>query len=669
MTFSLASMGYVRTAVAVPELRVADVEFNTKHIIDLMDQAVGRKVQIILFPELCITAYTCGDLFYQTALLRAAERALLRIVRHSAVSGISVVVGLPLSIEGRLFNCAALLAEGKIAGIVPKRFLPNRNEFYEERWFSSAGEQHSTTVTLGGLEAAFGSDLLFQVRSNPDCTFGIEICEDLWSVAPPSGPMALAGATVLLNPSHSNELLGKAAYRRSLVTGQSARCLAAYVYTSSGPGESSTDTVCSGHAMVSENGTLLTEIREFSFAGTIAVADIDVSRLITERLNNNSFSSARTGSSYRRIDIELPSPSSAAASFPESIERPVLKHPFVPASPESRAEVCREIFVLQSTGLARRLRQLGDTRAVIGVSGGLDSTLALLVTAAAFDKLGRSRSEILTLTLPGFGTTDRTRSNAQKLAELLGCSFRSISIDAAVRRHFRDIGHDEAQRDVTYENAQARERTQILMDIANKENAIVIGTGDLSELALGWCTYNADQMSMYNVNAGLPKTLVRTVVLHCADNDFSGASAAVLRDICETPVSPELLPPEEQAQGLLPQLTEAAIGPYELHDFFLYHFLRFHFTPAKIFVLARLAYGAAYSAGELLRWLRVFYRRFFSQQFKRSAMPDGPKIGSVALSPRGDWRMPSDAAAALWLHEIEQIADLIEGQDAGVKTQ
>jgi NAD+ synthase (glutamine-hydrolysing) len=645
MEIRLSSQGFLRVAVCSPAHRVADIDYNC----DQLRQVVrdNPDCRFFLFPEMCVTAYTCADLFYQTALLDEARRALLQLAEFTAERRVTMVVGVPVVQDGRLFNCAAFLSGGRILGLVPKIFLPNTMEFYEERWFSSAADVTDNELLWDGQRIPFGTDLLFRAEGLPGCMIGIEICEDVWVANPPSGCMAVAGATVLLNLSASPELLGKKEYRRNLVAAQSARCLAAYLYASAGPGESSTDLVFSGHSLVAENGQLLGETGRFSFDSQVVVADVDVQRLVNERFKNNSFGSSRSGAEYRIIDFAL---SDVTAT---QVLRPVPATPFVPPAEEERAQRCDEIFHIQTTGLAKRLQHTGATRAVIGISGGLDSTLALLVTVKAFDKLGFDRSGIEAITMPGFGTTSRTRGNAERLAELLGTRLRVISIDQAVRQHFSDIGHDEAVHDITYENAQARERTQILMNVANQVGGLLIGTGDLSELALGWCTYNGDHMSMYAVNTGVPKTLVRYLVSWCAEAEFSGEASAILHDVCDTPVSPELLPPHEN--GEIKQRTEDKIGPYLLHDFFLYHAVRLQFPPAKIFFLARQAFAGEFPDREILTWLRTFYRRFFSQQFKRSCLPDGPKVGSVVLSPRGDWRMPSDACVTVWLKELDHL--------------
>jgi NAD+ synthase (glutamine-hydrolysing) len=643
-------LGFMRVASCAPALRVADVEYNVQQICAALTQAAAESVQLVVFPELCITAYSCADLFYQEHLLQAARAGLWQIAAATASNHVSCVVGLPLRVAGRLYNCAALLSAGRTVGVTPKSYLPTTGEFYERRWFTPGDRTLPATIDLAGEQAPFGVDLLFAAAEIPGCVVGIEICEDLWAVEPPSGRLALAGATLLVNPSASNELLGKAEYRRDLVRQQAARCLAAYVYAGAGAGESTTDVVYSGHCLIAENGTLLAESERFQLDTQMIVADLDMQRLDYERVRNSSFGQAVGAVDLRRISFTLPNSSAAAAPL---TNRPLARTPFVPANTARRAEHCREIFSIQATGLAKRLRHVGARAITLGVSGGLDSTLALLVAVRAFDQLGLDRAGIIAITMPGFGTTARTRSNAEQLALDLGVTLRTIAIGESVRLHFRDIGHDEARHDVTYENAQARERTQILMDVANQIGGLVVGTGDLSEAALGWMTFNGDHMSMYHVNAGVPKTLVRYLVAWCADEFFMGATAAVLRDIVETPISPELLPLGADAQ--LEQKTEDTIGPYELHDFFLFQVVRYQFAPAKVFFLAQQAFAGIYPDAVLLRWLGIFYRRFFAQQFKRSAMPDGPKVGSVALSPRGDWRMPSDAVSTLWVVEVEKL--------------
>jgi NAD+ synthase (glutamine-hydrolysing) len=653
--FTRSSLGYVRVATISPELRVADVGFNTHVTLDALKKAAAQGCQIAIFPELGLTGYTCGDLFYQSLLTNQARNALVMLSKASQEHHILVVVGLPLYVDGRLYNTAAVLASGRILGIIPKTYLPTTNEYYEERWFTSSQQANATEVLIDGLAIPFGTDLLFEAANMENCVLGVEICEDVWTASPPSGDMALAGATIFANPSASVELLLKAEYRRELVKQQSARCLASYLYAGAGPNESSMDTVCGGHSLVAENGNILAETERFRFDTQLAVADLDLQRLAHERINNSSFSAATAQRAYRRVKFALPGTEEAAPQ--EKLLHPLGQMPFVPSDPAQRARNCREIFSIQSTGLAKRLRHTGAKRVTIGISGGLDSTLALLVTIRAFDIVGLPHKGIVAVTMPGFGTTSRTRSNAEKLAELLGITLQRIPINAAVRQHFADIGHDEQVHDVTYENSQARERTQILMDLANQVGGFVVGTGDLSELALGWATFNGDHMSMYHVNAGVPKTLVRYLIEWTAESEYSGAASEVLRDICATPITPELLPLGDGDK--LQQETELTIGPYLLHDFFLFQVVRYGYPPRKVYYLARLAFGDTYTPEVILRWLKTFYQRFFAQQFKRSAMPDGPKVGSVALSPRGDWRMPSDASSALWREETELIQSVI----------
>ncbi len=649
-----AALGYVRTAAVSPALRVADLSFNTRAIVEALAQLAAQGVAIAAFPELALTSYSAADLFYQPLLLDGAAAALEEIEAACAARDICAVVGLPVADGGRIYNCAAFIAPQGLLGIVPKSFLPTTNEFYEERWFTSGAGRVGGSVRVGARDVPFGTDLLFRANNLPNCVVGIEICEDLWAVEPPSGRAALAGATLIMNPSASTELLGKAAYRRDLVRQQAARCMAAYIYAASGPGESTTDVVYSGHSLIYENGTLLAEGERFSFDTQLTIADIDIQRLTHERWRNSSFSQAAVAAPppFRVLDFALPH---ANAPWPlNDLRRPLSRTPFVPTDDATRAASCREIFSIQATGLAKRLRHTEIKTVTIGISGGLDSTLALLVAVHAFHILALPLEGIIAITMPGFGTTTRTRSNAETLADHLGVTLRKIDITAAVTQHFGDIGHDPNDFSVTYENAQARERTQILMDIGNATGGLVVGTGDLSEAALGWMTFNGDHMSMYHVNAGVPKTLVRYLVAWAADALFGGRAAAVLRDIVATPITPELLPLAEGAQ--LAQMTEETIGPYDLHDFFLFHVVRYQFAPHKVDFLARRAFADMYDAPTIRRWLALFYRRFFSQQFKRSSMPDGPKVGTVALSPRGDWRMPSDAASTLWLAEVEALS-------------
>ncbi|MGZ3640307.1 MAG: NAD(+) synthase, partial [Ktedonobacterales bacterium] len=637
---------------------------------DGLAQAAAQGCQLALFPELRVTGYTCGDLFYQSLLRGQARAAWQPIAEDAQRHDIVVVIGLPLEVDSRLYNCAAFLCDGTIIGVVPKTYLPNTGEYYEERWFSSSTDATTPIIELDGLRVPFGADLLFAAGNVAECVIGIEVCQDLWTALPPSSSMALAGAVVLLNLSASDELLGKSVYRRELVKQQSARCYSAYLYAGSGPGESSTDIVFGGHSLIAENGVILAETARFGFALDLAIADIDLQQLVHDRLHDNSFAATRPWLGYRTLPFTLPAPPAAKAAHGgaqrHGLVRPQLSPtPFVPADPSRRAEHCEEIFQIQSTGLAKRLRHTGISRALLGLSGGLDSTLALLVILRTFDLLALPHADIVAVSMPGFGTSVRTQTNVARLAHGLGITLREIAIRAAVQRHLRDIGHDASRRDSTYENAQARERTQILMDLANQLHGLVVGTGDLSELALGWSTYNGDQMSMYHVNAGVPKTLVRYVIEWCAERVFTGETAEVLRDICATPISPELLPPPTPTdpEPTTPTDTETAIGPYVLHDFFLFYTVRYGFAPQKVFVLARQAFAGVYAPAVILRWLGVFYDRFFTYQFKRSAMPDGPKVGSVALSPRGDWRMPSDASVALWQADLARLQAVIVQED------
>ena len=633
--------GFVKVAAVTPKIKVADTKYNAEVICAEIKKAAGQGAKIIVLPELCITGYTCSDLFLQEKLLRAAKEELLRIAVFCETVDAIVFVGLPFAWDGKLYNVAAAINKGKILGLVPKIYLPNYNEFYEARHFTRGKEKAELVRLNEETEVLFGSDLLFTCESMPDLKIGVELCEDLWTVQPPSIRHARNGASVIVNLSASNELTGKSAYRRELVKTQSARLLCGYIYASAGEGESTQDVVYSGHNLIAENGTLLKEAVPFSGEGI--VSEIDVTRLIAERRRMTTFELEE--SEYKKIPFSVQK---------EQIEltRPVDPMPFVPSGASDRNARCEEILAIQAHGLKKRLEHTHCKAAVIGISGGLDSTLALLVTVRAFDLLGMDHGQIKAVTMPGFGTTDRTYDNAVKLIRNLGADFIEVDIRDAVNIHFRDIGQDPSVHDVTYENGQARERTQILMDIANKSGGMVIGTGDLSELALGWATYNGDHMSMYAVNASVPKTLVRHLVRYYADTCGNQALEQVLLDVLDTPVSPELLPPEE---GKISQKTEDLVGPYELHDFFLYHMLRQGETPAKVYRLAKLAFLGTYEDAVILKWLKTFYRRFFAQQFKRSCLPDGPKVGSVAVSPRGDLRMPSDACGTIWLQEIEEL--------------
>ncbi|MDO4568194.1 MAG: NAD(+) synthase [Clostridia bacterium] len=628
--------GFVKAAAAVPAIRVADCDHNAGEIIRLAREADARGVRLLVFPELCLTGYTCGDLFMQSQLLCGALSALGAVADGTRELDMGIVVGLPFAYAGKLYNCAAVLHKGALLGLVPKRHIPNYGEFYEKRHFAS-GRSIGAEASPLGYPVRFGEGQLFVCAGMREFAFAVELCEDLWSPAPPSAALCAAGATIVVNLSASNETVGKAKYRRSLVTSASGRCCCGYVYADAGEGESTTDTVFSGHSMIAQNGVILAE--NAPFGENLIVADIDVSRLARECARLNAFDEAPEGFSVREFDMQL---------LPCILERRPSPHPFVPDDDGQRASRCELILRIQAEGLKARLAAARAHGAVIGVSGGLDSTLALLVTARAFDLLKLDRARITAVTMPCFGTTDRTKRNAAALCAELGASLREIDITAAVTQHLRDIRHSGAH-DAAYENAQARERTQVLMDIANIENALVIGTGDMSELALGWTTYNGDHMSMYGVNCSVPKTLVRHLVRYVALNSAQALRDTLL-DILDTPVSPELLPPED---GRMSQLTEDIVGPYELHDFFLYYIVRWGFTPEKTLALACAAFDGAYDEACVRKWLKVFCTRFFSQQFKRSCSPDGPKVGSVSLSPRGDWRMPSDASPALWLKWCE----------------
>lgn len=640
---SLNAHGLVRVAACSPELRLGDVAFNVKETTRAARELSRQGAQVIAFPELGLTGYSCGDLFMNAGFRQQAEAGLATLAASLARVPAIVIVGLPLAVQDRLYNVAAVICQGKLLGLVPKIHLPNSWEFYERRWFSPATTLQADFTSCGGLGAPIGTDLIFHATDLPDCRLAVEICEDLWTVSPPSGAAALQGATVIVNLSASDELLGKAEYRRQLVSQQSGRCLAAYIYSAAGPGESSTDLVFSGHSLIAENGAILTESKRFNFATTSIVADIDVQRLHQDRLHSSSFRDETAHAEGRRLwrRVEHALGTSPVVKKARDLRRHVSPHPFVPAASADRSAACEEIFAIQATGLARRLRAVKAKTLVLGLSGGLDSTLALLVAKDALLRSGVTGTVIHTLTMPGMGTTSRTKDNAVELARALGIALRTVSIKSAVTQHLKDIGHQGAH-DITFENAQARERTQVLMDVANQTGGIVVGTGDLSEAALGWCTFNGDHMSMYHVNAGVPKTLVRYLIEWCAGQEEFAAAAGVLTDILNTPISPELLP--ASATGDIAQKTEDSVGPYELVDFFLYHLVRHGCGAEKIAFLARLAFEGRYSAAEIDRWLGHFLHRFRTQQFKRSSMPDGPKVGSVALSPRGDWRMPSDLA-------------------------
>jgi len=655
---TVTDYGLVRVAAAVPQVNVADVDGNVAHIIESIDQAVKAQAHIVVLPELCVTGYTCADLFGNELLLDAAEQALLTLRDHYSDVPVMVVVGAPLRCSGHLFNCAVVLNHGEM-WVVPKTYIPNYKEFYEKRWFTTsnitaiAGKD---SITVGDEEVPFGTHQIFEAGR---ARVAVEICEDLWVPAPPSSIAAINGANVIVNLSASNELIGKHNYLMDLIKHQSAHCIVAYVYASCGYGESTTDLVFGGNAVIAENGKMLAEGQRFATRPQMSVADVDIAALENERRVNGSFadSMVQFGTPFERIPMVVAGPIDYEQ---QELLRPVRRLPFVPAGDDRLNARCEEIIAIQTEGLMRRLDFTGIPTIVVGVSGGLDSTLALLVAVRTFDRMGRDRKDIHAITMPGFGTTDRTYTNACAMVRALGVTLHEISIAAAVTQHFQDIGHDAANHDVTYENSQARERTQILMDFSNKVNGLVLGTGDLSELALGWATYNGDHMSMYNVNVSIPKTLVRHLVRWFADslNDGTAGGQAIhdtLLDVFNTPISPELTP--AASDGTILQVTEDIVGPYELHDFFLFNMQRYGFTPAKLYLLARKAFKGEYDNATVKKWLRTFCKRFFAQQFKRSCLPDGPKVGSVSLSPRGDWRMPSDASSRLWIAQCDQLPE------------
>ncbi len=634
--------GFVKVAAVTPNIKVADVDYNLKEICRLIDETVENGAKIIAFPELCVTGYTCGDLFSQDILLKKAKLALKEIVAHTEGKDALIFVGLPYVVRNKLYNVAAAIKSGELLGLVTKTFLPNYNEFYEMRQFQP-GPKQADWIPYEGDEVPFGPQILFECEEMPDLVVSAEICEDVWSPIPPSIEAALCGATIIVNCSASDETVGKDAYRNQLIAGQSARLIAGYVYANAGEGESTTDVVFGGHNIIAENGAVLEEATRF--INDTIYTEIDIERIVSERRNNTTF---QMSDKYDQL-IHVP--------FSMKLEEIKLTRtfnpmPFVPNNSEQRKKTCEEILTIQAMGLKKRLAHANCKSAVVGISGGLDSTLALLVTAKAFDLLGIERKNIESVTMPCFGTTDRTYQNACLMTQKLGATLREVNIKEAVRVHFRDIGHPEDKHDVTFENAQARERTQVLMDIANQTGGMVIGTGDMSELALGWATYNGDHMSMYGVNGSVPKTLVRHLVQYYAETCADEELKAVLFDVLDTPVSPELLPPKD---GEIAQKTEDLVGPYELHDFYLYYILRFGYAPSKIYRLAKEAFAGMYDEETILKWLNTFYRRFFSQQFKRSCLPDGPKVGTVALSPRGDLRMPSDACATIWLEDLKNL--------------
>ena len=632
--------GFVKVAAVTPDIRVADVEFNKEQICRKMDEAAASGAKIIVFPELCVTGYTCSDLFTQDVLLDHAREVLTEIAAHTRDMDALVFVGAPLAVDGELYNVAAAMNHGKILGLTTKTFLPNYGEFYEMRQFRE-GPEKVREIEFDGEMVPFGPKILFVAKKMEHLIVAAEICEDVWSPVPPSIEAVREGATVIANCSASDETIGKATYRESLIAGQSARLIAGYIYSNAGEGESTTDLVFGGHNLIAENGTILAESKRFE--NGIIYSEIDVNRLMSERRKNTTFKTAKERTLTRvPFDIEITE---------TELTRVFPSRPFVPSENRERAKRCEEILTIQAMGLKKRLEHTHAKCAVVGISGGLDSTLALLVTAKAFDALGLDRKHIISVTMPCFGTTDRTYNNACKMSLSLGVELREVPIAAAVMQHFKDIGHDPEDHSVTYENSQARERTQVIMDIANANGGMVIGTGDMSELALGWATYNGDHMSMYGVNASVPKTLVRHLVQYYADTTDDKELQEVLYDVLDTPVSPELLPPKD---GKIAQKTEDLVGPYELHDFFLYYFLRFGYAPSKIYRIAKYSFAGEYDDETIYKWLRTFCRRFFAQQFKRSCLPDGPKVGTVALSPRGDWRMPSDACVTSWMRDLEQ---------------
>jgi len=664
--------GFLRVAAATPSLKVADCEYNASEIVRLIEGASDAGVEIIVFPELSITAYTCGDLFHQKLLLDSALQSLQSIMDRTRCFKTASIIGLPLSWRGSLYNCAAVIQGGSLWGIVPKMYIPGYKEYYEERWFSPgfvlSGQGHYAEIS--GQKIPFGPDMIFMEEGRPETSFGIEICEDLWVPVPPSCFLSMNGARIIFNPSASNETVGKSDYRKELVAQQSGRCISGYVYACSGIDESTTDLVFSGHSLIAENGAILKESDKYRREGGFIFNDIDVDRLENDRMKNTSFlefhqrhfqdksadvpAEVKTG--HGPYVLNYPNPRVINCGHFTSAQSGLVRYvealPFVPSDAGRRNERCSEIFSMQTAGLAKRFTYTGLKKAVIGISGGLDSTLALLVTVRAFDMLGYPRNDIIGITMPGFGTSDTTYKNAVSLLEAMNTNIREIDIREACAMHLKEIGHAPGNIDVTYENVQARERTQVLMDIANQEGGLVIGTGDLSEIALGWSTYNGDHMSMYAVNCSIPKSLVRYLIQWVADNVVDKTTCNLLLSILDTPITPELIPPD--AEGRINQKTEEIIGPYELHDFFLYHMARYGAPPAKILFLANEVFKGKYEKSELLKWLKVFYKRFFTQQFKRSCMPDGPKVGTVSLSPRGDWRMPSDAEYKCWLDDLNE---------------
>lgn len=634
--------GFIKVAAATPKIKVADVDYNTELICNQIDEAAKNGAKVLVFPELCLTGYTCSDLFWQSLMLEKVKEKTIEIVRYSKDYDMLIMIGIPYEYNGKLYNVGVVLHKGKILGMVTKKHLPNYSEFYEARHFTK-GFEKVVTVDFAGQKVPMGMNILFKCENRPDMVIGVEICEDLWVPNPPSIRHTMAGATIIANLSASDEVTGKSIYRRDLVAGQSARLICGYIYADAGEGESSTDLVYSAHNMIAENGRMLAEAKRF--INQTVYGDIDLDRIKNERRKMTTYDS-KDEEDYTVVTFEMNMDNN-------ELSTKINNMPFVPGDIAKRNERCEEILTIQAMGLKKRLEHTNAKSAVIGISGGLDSTLALLVTVRAFDMLGRDRKGIVAVTMPGFGTTDRTYDNALKMIEKLGTTFIEINISDAANEHFKVIGHDSSIHDVTYENVQARQRTLYLMNLANQYNGFVVGTGDLSELALGWATYNGDHMSMYGVNASIPKTLVRHLVRYYADTCDDIELNKVLMDVLDTPVSPELLPPQDN--GEIAQKTEDLVGPYELHDFFMYYMLRLGYTPKKIYYLARNAFEGIYDDETILKWLKTFYRRFFAQQFKRSCLPDGPKVGTVAVSPRGDLRMPSDACATIWLKELEEI--------------
>lgn len=634
--------GFIKVAAATPKIKVADVDYNTELICNQIDEAAKNGAKVLVFPELCLTGYTCSDLFWQSLMLEKVKEKTIEIARYSKDYDMLIMIGIPYEHNGKLYNVGVVLHKGKILGMVTKKHLPNYSEFYEARHFTK-GFEKVVTVDFAGQKVPMGMNILFKCENRPDMVIGVEICEDLWVPNPPSIRHTMAGATIIANLSASDEVTGKSIYRRDLVAGQSARLICGYIYADAGEGESSTDLVYSAHNMIAENGRMLAEAKRF--INQTVYGDIDLDRIKNERRKMTTYGS-KDEEDYTVVTFEMNMDNN-------ELSTKINNMPFVPGDIAKRNERCEEILTIQAMGLKKRLEHTNAKSAVIGISGGLDSTLALLVTVRAFDMLGRDRKGIVAVTMPGFGTTDRTYDNALKMIEKLGTTFIEINISDAANEHFKAIGHDSSIHDVTYENVQARQRTLYLMNLANQYNGFVVGTGDLSELALGWATYNGDHMSMYGVNASIPKTLVRHLVRYYADTCEDIELNKVLMDVLDTPVSPELLPPQDN--GEIAQKTEDLVGPYELHDFFMYYMLRLGYTPKKIYYLARNAFEGIYDDETILKWLKTFYRRFFAQQFKRSCLPDGPKVGTVAVSPRGDLRMPSDACATIWLKELEEI--------------